>query len=70
MRSLLQKHPFLDGNKRAAVVATAVFLRWNGYRMQFADDEMYDWLMNLYETRQVRKQFLESWIRSHVVELR
>lgn len=68
--SLLQNHPFLDGNKRTAVVATAVFLRWNGYRMQFADHEMYSWLMGLYETQQLRKQFLESWIRAHVVELR
>jgi death on curing protein len=35
--SLLQNHPFVDGNKRAAVATTAAFLRWNGYRLQFAD---------------------------------
>ena len=66
--SLLQNHPFLDGNKRVAVVTTAVFLRWNGYRLKFADREMYDWLMDLYDTGRVTKQSLESWIRAHVVE--
>ncbi len=66
--SLLQNHPFLDGNKRAAVVATAVFLRWNGYRLQFADREMYDWLMSLYETDRVTKHALEAWVRTHAEE--
>ncbi len=66
--SLLQNHPFLDGNKRVGVVATAVFLRWNGYRLKFADREMYGWLMDLYETGRVTKQSLGSWIRTDVVE--
>lgn len=65
--SLLQNHPFLDGNKRAAVVATAVFLRWNGYRLQFTDREMYDWLMQLFETGRVTKQELDTWFREHTV---
>jgi death-on-curing protein len=64
--SLLQNHPFLDGNKRTAVVATAVFLRWNGYRLEFADREMYDWLMGLFESGRVTKESLHSWIRTHV----
>lgn len=67
--SLLQNHPFLDGNKRAAVVATAVFLRWNGYRLQFADREMYDWLMQLFETDRITKQALEAWLRSHAIRI-
>lgn len=66
--SLLQNHPFLDGNKRAAVVATAVFLRWNGYRLQFADREMYDWLMHLYDSGRVVKRELEAWLRAHAVQ--
>ena len=39
--SLLQNHPFIDGNKRSAIVAAAVFLRWNGYKLEFLDREMY-----------------------------
>ena len=67
--SLLQNHPFLDGNKRAAVVATAVFLRWNGYRLRFTDHEMYDWLMQLFETGRVTKQALDAWFREHIVSI-
>lgn len=67
--SLLQNHPSIDGNKRSAVVATAVFLRWNGYQFQFSDREMYDWLMSLYETGSVNKGELDKWIRGHVVQV-
>lgn len=67
--SLLQNHPFIDGNKRSAVMATAVFLRWNGYRLVFLDREMYDWLMALYQARDVNKRALEAWIRAHAVSV-
>jgi death-on-curing protein len=30
---LAKNHPFVDGNKRAAFLATGVFLRINGYRL-------------------------------------
>lgn len=65
--SLLQNHPFIDGNKRSAVVAAAVFLRWNGYKLQFSDREMYDWLMSLYQKGGVNKAALDSWLRAHAV---
>jgi len=32
--SLAKNHPFFDGNKRTAVVATAVFLKLNGYTLR------------------------------------
>jgi death-on-curing protein len=67
--SLLQNHPFVDGNKRAAVVATAVFLRWNGYKLHFADRAMYDWLMSLYDGGRVTKDNLEAWIRAHAIAI-
>jgi death-on-curing protein len=66
--SLLQNHPFLDGNKRSAVVATAVFLRWDGYKLQFSDRDMYDWLMALYDQKCVNRQELDRWLRTHAVE--
>jgi death-on-curing protein len=67
--SLLQNHPFVDGNKRAAVVATAVFLRWNGYKLQFLDLEMYGWLMTLYQTGSPTKLAIDAWLRAHAVEV-
>jgi death-on-curing protein len=63
--SLLQNHPFVDGNKRTAITATGVFLRLNNYELVFVDREMYDWLMNLYETGIVMKMAIDAWLRIH-----
>lgn len=64
--SLLQNHPFLDGNKRTAVTATALFLMLNGQQLLFDDNDAYDWLIGLFETQQLTKSNLESWLRLHV----
>lgn len=34
IESLSRNHPFLDGNKRTAFVATGVFPEMNGYRLE------------------------------------
>jgi hypothetical protein len=51
------------------VVATAVSLRWNGYKLQFLDRAMYDWLMSLYQTGSVNKRTLDAWLRAHAAEV-
>jgi death-on-curing protein len=68
--SLSQNHPFLDGNKRTAVTATAVFLRINGfgYKVLVTDAEAYEWMRERYETGTMKKTEIEPWIRSHVYE--
>ena len=65
--SLSQNHPFLDGNKRAAVTATAVFLRINGlgYKLLVSDAEAYAWMHQRYETGTMKKDHIEPWIRWH-----
>ena len=40
MESLLQNHPFVDGNKRTAITATAMFLHLNGYRLKASNAEL------------------------------
>lgn len=40
MDSLVRNHPFVDGNKRTAITAAALFLRLNGYRMVVENAEM------------------------------
>jgi len=40
MDSLVRNHPFVDGNKRTAITASALFLRLNGYRLQVENHEM------------------------------
>ena len=40
MESLSQNHPFVDGNKRTAITAAAMFLQLNGFRLQITNAEM------------------------------
>jgi death on curing protein len=42
MHSLAGNHALVDGNKRLALLATTVFLRINGYRLDLTDDEAFD----------------------------
>jgi death on curing protein len=41
MQSLAGNHALVDGNKRLALLATAVFLRVNGYVLDLTDDEAF-----------------------------
>ncbi|NKQ34643.1 MAG: type II toxin-antitoxin system death-on-curing family toxin [Chloroflexi bacterium] len=40
MESLAQNHPFVDGNKRTAITATALFLQQNGRHLQTTNEEL------------------------------
>ena len=40
MISLAQNHPFVDGNKRTAITAAALFLRQNGWQLVTSNKEM------------------------------
>lgn len=42
---LAKNHPFLDGNKRIAIVATAVFLMDNGYEIEVDDVTLYTFVL-------------------------
>jgi death-on-curing protein len=64
--SLSQNHPFVDGNKRTAFTAAAVFLSLNCYELSFDDAEAHAWLIGLYETHRLTKNAIESWLRLHV----
>ncbi len=69
LESLSQNHPFIDGNKRVAIVATGAFLRVNGYQLEFEDLDAYRFLIQLYQTGQFRFNRLEPWLRSHTKRL-
>jgi death-on-curing protein len=67
--SLSQNHPFLDGNKRVAITATAAFLRINGIRVGFDDRECYAFLIGLYEAGNLKFDQLDSFLRKHSIRL-
>ena len=44
---LAEGQPFIDGNKRTAFLAMAVFLDRNGYELRAGDEEMASWIIEL-----------------------
>jgi death-on-curing protein len=61
--SLLGNHPFVDGNKRVAVIATDAFLRLNGWRLAMAPARAHAFLMGLLECGQADMAHLLPWLR-------
>lgn len=47
LHSLVLNHPFVDGNKRTAVLATLVFLDLNGYVIRWDQDRALDLVLRL-----------------------
>jgi death on curing protein len=47
MHSVAGNHALVDGNKRLALLATVVFLRINGYRLDLTDDEAFDLVLSV-----------------------
>ena len=60
--SLSQNHAFLDGNKRIAFAATFVFLRINGLRITAENAVAEEFILDLYERREVRFDVLRAWL--------
>ncbi len=44
---IAEGQPFLDGNKRLALVAMLTFLEANGYRIEATDPELAEWIIGL-----------------------
>ncbi len=64
--SLALNHPFVDGNKRIAHAAMAVFLDVNGFRVQAPVDEQEAVFLALAAGDLSREEFTD-WLARHVV---
>lgn len=63
--SLVQNHPFLDGNKRVGHAAMETFLVLNGFEIDAEADEQEELMLGLAGGGLERSEFL-SWLRHHV----
>jgi death-on-curing protein len=43
---IAETQPFIDGNKRVALVAMLAFLEINGFRIEATDRELADWIIS------------------------
>lgn len=67
LESLIQSHPFIDGNKRVTFAVTDVFLRVNGCRITADSEAIYATLMKLFEQKTLDLEHLVTWL-TNVVE--
>lgn len=68
LESLIQNHPFLDGNKRTAVAAADVHLRMNGLELGGDSIEQHRFLIGLMERSDVDWKAIDAWFRENVEE--
>jgi death-on-curing protein len=66
LESLIQNHPFVDGNKRVAFAVVDVFLRINGHALTASSDSIYDFMMKLFEQRTFDMEHLVPWLQGLV----
>jgi death on curing protein len=64
MYSLINNHPFMDGNKRTGVSAAGIFLQINGYRLS-ASAHMLETCTLRVATKKMELVELEDWLREH-----
>lgn len=67
--SLVQNHPFVDGNKRVAFAAADVFLRLNGYLLEVDDHDAYQFIVGSLERGELNVERIDAWLREHVTEI-
>jgi len=66
--SLIQGHPFWDGNKRTGQAAVETFLMLNGHEITATVDELQTVLLQLADSQMKREAFL-AWLREHITPL-
>lgn len=67
MASLVQSHPFVDGNKRVGVTAAGMFLQRNGLRLTATNDEVEALALAVAQGAMTTTQ-IAVWFVQHTVE--
>ena len=62
--SLVNNHPFVDGNKRTGITAAAIFLRMNGFRLICSQAELETFTLQV-ATSHPSIAELSIWLKTH-----
>ena len=62
--SLIRNHPFVDGNKRVGITATAIFLRRNGWRLHATNTDLEQFTLQVAQSRLDTMQ-IAAWLQVH-----
>jgi len=58
---ICQNHPFIDGNKRVALVSSLIFLEINGYQFDCEDEILYNEIMNVAKGEIKKEELIEFY---------
>jgi death-on-curing protein len=64
MESLVNDHPFIDGNKRTGIACTVLFLRQNGAPFSAGNSELEKFTLRVASSKINRSQIAE-WLKKH-----
>ena len=62
--SLIENHPFLDGNKRIGVHLALIFLKINGIDLHYSQDELIDFGLAI-ASGKMEKDAIKEWFAAH-----
>jgi death on curing protein len=64
IKSILNNHPFIDGNKRTGYVLARLFLLQNGVDIKANQQDKYEFVMNI-ASGKLRFEEIASWLEKH-----
>ena len=64
MDSLINNHPFIDGNKRTGIAATALFLYANCYHLQVSNTELENFTLEIAQSQHSIEE-IKAWYKTH-----
>ena len=62
--SLIENHPFLDGNKRIGIHLMLIFLRINGIDLNYSQEELIDFGLKI-ALGKMKKDEIKEWFVNH-----
>jgi death on curing protein len=64
MDSLVRNHAFVDGNKRTAITATGLFLRFNALELDVSNTEMVRFTLSCAQSQKTIED-ITTWLKQH-----
>jgi death-on-curing protein len=64
LEALIQNHPFIDGNKRTALVAAATLLEYNGLELTYSPEDAVALTVGIAQ-HEVGLREVVAWLRGH-----
>ena len=64
MESLVNNHPFIDGNKRTGIACTVLFLRRNGVTFSAKNSELENFTLRVASSNTKRSE-IAVWLKKH-----